>query len=93
MRKSKQALVVIFFVSAIFLSACSDKYYEMYKSPCACLFQKDLQSEIEAQTHNDFLNKTLFQLCRSSKIGVHYDGNSNFYQVLKNRKKGLKWNI
>lgn len=97
MRKSKQALVVIFFVSAIFLSACSDKYYEMYKSPCACLFQKDLQNEIEAQTHNDFLNKTLFPLCRSPKIGLsfkaHYDGNSNFYQVLKNRKKGLKWNI
>lgn len=59
MQKSKQTLVVIFFVT-IFLSACSDKYYEMYKSPCACLDEKEIQ-QIQRQIEMQDLQKQHMQ--------------------------------
>lgn len=40
--KSKKLTILFFTLGIIFLSACSDKYYEMYKSPCACISQDEL---------------------------------------------------
>lgn len=50
--QSKKMAILFFALGIIFLSACSDKYYEMYKSPCACLSKKDLKriyKEIQAE--------------------------------------------
>lgn len=50
---SNQALVWNVLI-VIFLNGCSDRYYEMYKSPCACISKKDLGKIYrEMQNKND----------------------------------------
>lgn len=55
-RKSRQLIILFLTSILIFLSGCSDRYYEMYKSPCACFSQKEL-TKIYQQIENEELKK------------------------------------
>lgn len=55
-KKSSQLSILFFTFTLIFLSGCSDRYYEMYKSPCACFSEKDL-TKIYQQIENEELKK------------------------------------
>ncbi|PAF53026.1 hypothetical protein BKH42_08200 [Helicobacter sp. 13S00482-2] len=56
MFQSKNILFLIPCIIVLFISGCSDKYYEMHKSPCACLSQKEIQN-IQYQIYIEELKK------------------------------------
>ncbi|MDO7253082.1 hypothetical protein [Helicobacter cappadocius] len=93
-KQSKKFTILFFISSAIFLTACSDRYYEMYKSPCACFSQKDLK-KIYQQIQKEELEKTKSNTqntyYRSSKIGLSEEypkyGNCAVYKNLLKRVK------
>lgn len=50
----------IIFGMLLFVTGCTDKYYEMYKSPCACLDEKEIQ-QIQRQVEMQDLQKQHMQ--------------------------------